>query len=125
MKKKILIVISALMIFGLAIAVYAINQSEVTGSADKAACCCMGDSCPMKSKENAAADASHKGMSCCGDSCPMKSGAAAATTGSCCDCCGDSCPMKAKESATAQAAAVPTSATEGENSCKAMHKASV
>ncbi len=108
MRSRILLVISAMLVLGIGIAVYAFN---VTGTdAATAACCCCTESCPMKKGDKAAAstaeaatadqkaDATH---SCCGDSCPMKSKSAdgktadgKAVAGH--SCCGDSCPMKGK-----------------------------
>jgi hypothetical protein len=81
MKKKIYILTAAVMIFGLAIAVYAFNSTLVRS--DKAATsCCSGDSCPMKKKN---ADAGEK-MSCCDK----------------CDCCKDGkCKMKKEGEAKA------------------------
>lgn len=104
MRSRILLVISAMLVLGVGIAVYAFN---VTGTdAATAACCCCTESCPMKKGDKAAAstaeaatadqkaDATH---SCCGESCPMKKGDKAADAkaeGH--SCCGDSCPMKGK-----------------------------
>ena len=77
MKKWTLIIGSAMLVFGLAIAVYALNTTT-TSNAVATASCCKGDSCPMKDK-NATADtaAKHENCDCCGDSCPMKKGDAA------------------------------------------------
>ncbi|MBK7392282.1 MAG: hypothetical protein IPI64_03145 [Chloracidobacterium sp.] len=76
MKKRIFVIASAVLVFGLAIAAYALNNSNTSHAVAKAAsCCCKGDSCPMKDK-NATADtvAKHENCDCCGDSCPMKKG---------------------------------------------------
>ena len=76
MNKRILLVISVLMLFGLAIVAFAYNQTN-TMNQTAMSCCCKGDSCPMKNKD-----------------------ASASSTAACCDdpncCCkgGDSCPMK-------------------------------
>jgi len=76
MNKRILLVISILMLFGLAIVAFAYNQTNTTNQTAMS-CCCKGDSCPMKNKD-----------------------ASASSTASCCDdpncCCkdGGSCPMK-------------------------------
>ena len=93
MKKRILVIASAVLVFGLAIAVYAFNSPTTSNATAKvASCCCKGDSCPMKDK-NATADTAtkHENCDCCGDSCPMKKGDAAMagmkTEGS------ESCPM--------------------------------
>ena len=78
MKKRILLIVALAAILGLSIAAAAFQN--VAGVSDKAkACCCMGDSCPMKSKDGSAA----KADSCCDmDDCCCKSG--------------DSCPMMKK-----------------------------
>lgn len=106
MRSRILFIISATLVFGLGIAVYAYNTSGTEAAA--AACCCCTDSCPMKkgdkatpTKTAATADQKAEGEhSCCGDSCPMKKGDKSAdgkTEGH--SCCGDSCPMKGKAGA--------------------------
>lgn len=75
--------ISVLLVLGLSVAAFAYkttNNSLKTAMA----CCCKGDSCPMKNKTSGATDA--KADSCCDNP----------------DCCcknGDSCPMKAKSDA--------------------------
>ena len=83
MRSRILLVISAMLVLGIGIAVYAFNVAGT--DAATAACCCCTESCPMKKGEKATAstadtatadqkaDATH---SCCGDSCPMKGKAA-------------------------------------------------
>lgn len=84
MKKKIFLVMSAVLVFGLAIAVYAFNTAGSVDASTKAACCCCkGDTCPMKDKNAAATDktAAHDGCDCCqggADACPMKKGDTAA-----------------------------------------------
>jgi hypothetical protein len=81
MKKKMLIAIAALMVFGLSMVAYAYTKATRTASAP--ASCCKGDSCPMKSKD---ASTGEKKASCCDD----------------CDCCGGgSCPMKLKSEGSA------------------------
>ena len=103
MKKKLFLVISAMLVFGLA--VYAFNSNTLSGTAAMSCCsCCSGDSCPMKDKK-ADASATHEACDCCGDSCPMKDKKASAIAGTtatreACDCCGDSCPMKKGDAAT-------------------------
>ena len=69
MKRNIFIVLAAMMVFGLAIAVYALNtNTTVETSAAVSCCCCCGDSCPMMKDGKMAADGDH--------SCPMmKAGA--------------------------------------------------
>jgi hypothetical protein len=62
MKKKFLIIIAALMIFGLAIAAYAFQAANAASAGTKASCCadcCKDGHCKM-------------GGSCCDGSCPMK-----------------------------------------------------
>ena len=111
MKKKVFLVIAAMIVLGLGLAVYAFNSTQTTSQTTVAACCsCCGDSCPMKSKDATVSDVKMTAenghdCSCCGDSCPMKSSGAtasvsstdakiAAESGHDCSCCGDSCPMK-------------------------------
>ena len=91
--KRIIMAISVLLVFGLAVAAIAYKRNSVTETASAiSCCCCSGDSCPMKKdaagKDSAAAD--HE--DCCkGGSCPMKNSAGAAAKHS------GSCPMKDKE----------------------------
>ena len=87
MKKRILLVISVVLVLGLGIAAFAFkatNNSPKTA----AACCCADGVCPMKGKGSATGE---KTASCCdmpdccckggGDSCPMKNmGETAQTT---------------------------------------------
>ena len=62
MKKKFLIAIAALMMFGLVIGVYAFQTNQTTNA--KASCCAMADCCK---------DGHCKmGRSCCDGSCPIK-----------------------------------------------------
>ncbi len=75
MKSKILVLITAMLIFGVSFVVYAYNSTPTTNDTVAASCCCCGgDSCPIKaSGEKAAAGGEHS--SCCngdGASCPMK-----------------------------------------------------
>ena len=84
MRKRILVIASAVLVFGLAIAVYAFNTPTTSNAAatKAACCCCSGDSCPMKDKNVSAAAKTdtatkHENCDCCGDSCPMKKGDAA------------------------------------------------
>ena len=105
MKKRTLLAIAALVVFGLGAATFAYQQTNNTRQTAMSCCCCKGDSCPMKKK-----DASGKETaSCCdkedcykGDSCPMKakgekpqamsvdmkSVTAVSEEGCCCSCCG-------------------------------------
>lgn len=101
MKKRILLVISAMLLFGIGIAVFAYNTTGTDTAA--AACCCKGDSCPMKKKDASATATTREKASCCDD----------------CDCCkGDSCPMK-----KAGAASHAEMKMEGHESCPMMKKA--
>ena len=93
MKRKLFLVISAMMVFGLAIAVYALNtNTTIETSAAVSCCCCSGDACPMKGKNAAAkTDAAEKHEGCCckgdGASCPMMKDGKMAADGD------HSCPM--------------------------------
>lgn len=114
MKKRILLIFCAVLVFGLAAAAFAYNQAV---SDDKpAACCCKGDSCPMMKTDAAGGEAKADGEkhSCCGNSCPMMKKNAeghdsaqhsgdhakmadmdhAKADAKAHNCCGDSCPMK-------------------------------
>lgn len=100
MKTRILLVISALLVFGLAVAVYSFN-ANVSGKAGMSCCCKGADSCPMMKDKTAGKDsASCCGMEdcCCkGDSCPMMKDKTNGKDGhSCCakdDAGAESCPM--------------------------------
>jgi hypothetical protein len=88
MKKRILLVISVLLVCGLAVAAYAYSAN----TPDKAgmSCCCKGaDSCPMMKDKTAGKDAASccdKEDCCCkGDSCAMKDKTAGKDEASCCD----------------------------------------
>lgn len=81
MKKRILLAISVLLVFGLAIAAYAYTAN--TPEKDGMSCCCKSgaESCPMMKDKTTGKDAA----SCCEkEDCCCKSGA-------------DSCPMKGKK----------------------------
>ncbi len=104
MKKKLLLALTVVFVLGLAMAAYALNQTNNPNKTASASCCSKSESCPLKNK-NAQTAENHSEASCCdnadccckGDSCPMK---VQGETGSsvCCDnCCGGSCPMKSKE----------------------------
>lgn len=113
MRKRILLAIAALMVFGLAIAAFAYTTTNApkNGGMD---CCCKGDSCPMKSKDAAGketASCCDKEDCCCkGDSCPMKGkDAAGKESASCCSKDGaDSCPMKARDESKSADKAKPS-----------------
>jgi len=104
MKKKIFLLISTLLVLGLAIVAYSYGTSGLSSSTTAACCCCSGESCPMKTK-----DASGKEtMSCCdadcckgdGESCPMMKkdaeGKPIKTEGAAC------CPMMKKDGSHAE-----------------------
>jgi len=96
MRKKIFIVMSAMLIFGLAIAVFSYgNTTNLTAKA-MACCCCSGDSCPMKKKDadGKVVASTHEGCDCCGDSCPMMKKDADGKT---MKMDADSCPMMKKD----------------------------
>ena len=87
MKKRIILAISVLLVFGLAVVVFAYNRSNQTHQAAMA-CCCKDGSCPMKIKDAAVTADMEKSCDtpdcCCkggGESCPMKTqGEASQTT---------------------------------------------
>ena len=107
MKKKIIIALSVMLMFGLVAVVYAYNRTETTAKS--------AHSCPMKKSETAATD---KKDSCCGmdDCCKdgnCKMGGA---------CCGDheSCPMKNKPTSEDQSvdySKITVSDESGEDCC--------
>jgi len=122
MKKKFLIALTAVFVLGLAMAVYAFNQTN-TFAKTSASCCAKSDNCPLKNKGAQTAE-NHSTASCCdkedccckSGACPMKSKGETGAS-SCCDsCCGGSCPMKNKE---AQAVIMKTSdaSVAGNESC--------
>lgn len=77
MKKRIILAISILLVFGLAIVVFAYNKSNQSHQAEMS-CCCKDGSCPMKNKDTASTadmkECCDMPDCCCkgGDSCPMK-----------------------------------------------------
>lgn len=76
MRSKVLVIITAMLLFGVGFAVYAYNSNQAaTDTVAASCCCCSGDSCPMKAKDaKATGEAGHE--CCCkgdGASCPMKS----------------------------------------------------
>ncbi len=110
MKKRILLAITVLLVFGLTIAAFAYNKTNTTNQATMD-CCTKSDDCPMKSKD---ADSTVK-KDCClkDDSCPMKDkqtqtssvdmkNVTVASSESCCqpgaDCCKGGACCKSKHS---------------------------
>lgn len=97
MKKRSLLAIAALLVFGLGAGTLAFQQTNNIASTAMSCCCCSGDSCPMKKK-----DASGKETASCCDNC------------SCCkgenSCSGDSCPMKKKGDSADKAKDKPATA---------------
>lgn len=106
--------ISALMVLGFAVAVYAINQTATTRTDDKMSCCCKGKSCPMKSEGEksmrsnvSSAEHTKAEHSSCGESCMMKKGEKVTHSAHSGvehakaehSCCGESCAMKMGEKA--------------------------
>ena len=105
MKKKFLIALTAFFVLGLAMAVYAFNQTN-TLAKESASCCAKSDNCPLKNKnaaqttaENQSADSCCDKADCCckNGSCPMKSSSENGSSSCCDNCCGGSCPMKNKD----------------------------
>jgi hypothetical protein len=91
MKKRIILAISVLLVFGLAMVVFAYNKTNQSHHAAMT-CCCKDGSCPMKSGDTAATG--EQKTACC----DMP------------DCCckgGESCPMK-KQGETSQTESVDT-----------------
>ena len=87
MKQKLLLAVSVLMLFALAVTAFAYSRTSTGLAAAASCCCCSGDSCPLKKK-----DASGKETASCCDDCDCRKDG---------KCTGDSCPMKKKgESAT-------------------------
>ncbi len=81
MKKKFLLVLTAVFVLGLAMAAYAFNQTNNPNNIASASCCSKSESCPLKNKNGQTAENNSK-ASCCDNA----------------DCCckGDSCPTKAQ-----------------------------
>lgn len=104
MKRKIFIALTAIFVLGLAMAVYAFNQTNTLAKA-AASCCAKSDNCPLKNKnaaqtaENRSADSCCDKADCCckNGSCPMKSSGEKGSASCCDNCCGGSCPMKNKD----------------------------
>ncbi len=104
MKSKILLVLTAVFVLGLAVAVYAFNKTSSSVKAS-ASCCAKSDACPLKNKAAQTTAENHSTASCCDradyccktDACPMKASDGEKGAAGCCDsCCGGSCPMKNK-----------------------------
>lgn len=140
MKKKIIILTSALLILGLAIVAYSVTKSTTTLNTPDSCCamkdCCkdgvckMGgecckdkDNCPMKSKDSKEMSSmNHDGDACCKDGkCSMNS--------DCCKdgvckmgCCKDGkCDMQAHKK-DGEATAMKGDCCKGHDSCPMMHK---
>ena len=82
MKKKLFLVIIALLFLGIGVGAFT-YKGAIGKQVAKCCACCCGDSCPMKNKDAASVKdtASMDAKSCCDN----------------CDCCkGDNCPMKTK-----------------------------
>ena len=98
MKKKMLLAIAAVMVFGLSIAAFAFTTTTLSSATAVSRCCCTGDSCPMKKKDASGKETASccDGCDCCtGDSCPMRKSDHTTMTGvKMAD--GASCPMKMK-----------------------------
>lgn len=112
MKKKIILMLTALAVFGLSIAVVAYNRTNTTNNnAATVADCCKGkDSCPMKksgSHAHRSGDHAEKHANC--DNCDC----------SCCKESAEACPMKAKkdDKATATTDAAATTEAKDKNGC--------
>ena len=122
MKKRIIIALTVVFALGLAMAVYALNQTHVSHKTS-ADCCAKKDSCPMKKGDVTAtadkASCCDKDDCCCkGGSCPMKMNGEKSEGKDCC-CKDGSCPMKKnaeKETASVDMKNV-TVAGDGENCC--------
>ena len=114
MKKRFLIAFSAVLVFGLAIAVYAFQSSNLTSVSDKNAACEKHKSDNHSAQKTSEKDG-HCGMAdCCKDGkCTMG--------GACCKSA-DSCPMKAKQksennSADADYSKITFTDDSGEDCC--------
>jgi hypothetical protein len=103
MKKRILLALTAVLVLGLAAAVYALNQTH-NSHQRTADCCTKSDSCPMKNQRHHTQTTAEKASCCDMDDC----------------CCkGDACPMKKnaeKETVSVDLKNV-TVAADGENCC--------
>ncbi|HEX8370046.1 MAG TPA: hypothetical protein VF604_15980 [Pyrinomonadaceae bacterium] len=113
MKKRILTALAAVLVFGLAAVVFAINQSQNHHSSSASSHCAMH-------KQNGSTVAEHTD-SCCGMADCCKDGACS-MGGACCKKDKDSCPMKQKDAtANATTSVDMTNVTivgDGENCCQ-------
>jgi len=109
MKKKFLTIFSIVFVLAFAAAVYAFNQSTVSGETT-ASSGAKTDACPLKNKNAQMATAeNHSTESCCDNAdcccksgaCPMKSSGEKGSADCCGNCCGGSCPMKNKQTESA------------------------
>jgi hypothetical protein len=125
MKNKILVALTAFFVLGLAMAVYAFNQTNTSVSAS-ASCCKKSDACPLKNK-NAQTAENHTKSACCDNencccktgACPMKATGENASSESCCgNCCGGSCPMKNKGEENAEAVKISNETAVSGESCQ-------
>jgi hypothetical protein len=109
MRKRILIALAALLVFGLAAVVFAVNQSQNHQSA--------ASHCSMH-KQDGSTVAEHKD-SCCGMADCCKDGKCS-MGGSCCKKDKDSCPMKQKDAQTTSSIDMTnvTVVGDGENCCQ-------
>ncbi len=110
MRKRILIALAALLVFGLAAVVFAVNQSQNHHSSVS--------HCPMQKQNGSTATAEHKD-SCCGMADCCKDGECS-MGGACCKKDKDSCPLKQKN-ASETASVDMTNVTvvgDGENCCQ-------
>lgn len=96
MKRRIILALAAVMVFGLAIATVAFSSASRAETTAAACCCCSGDSCPLKSKSTASKDASSADKASCCDGCEH--------------CANGSCPMMKDGAHTGEHA-------KGEHSC--------
>ena len=77
--KRIILAISVLLVFGLAVLGVAYNRSAVAETAATSCCCKSGESCPMKKSVAGTETASCCDDGCCKEgSCPMKGASAGA-----------------------------------------------
>jgi hypothetical protein len=110
MKKRILMALAAVLVFGLAAVVFAYNNHSQNHSAAAA-------HCPMH-KQNGAMQAEHKD-SCCGMADCCKDGKCS-MGGACCKKDKDSCPMKQKDAQTTSSVDMTNVVVvgDGENCCQ-------
>lgn len=96
MRSKVLVIITAMLLFGVGFAAYAYNSTSTTDTVAASCCCCSGDSCPMKTADGKAAVKTEGEHSCsCCAAHAAKATSADGKTEAGHSCCGDSCPMKA------------------------------